>query len=65
VYFLYPNYTAKTIAILGKIDIPDGPPATDQDLYGGFTYISSRNEYLAFSDIRHDFYVLVPPHHPG
>ena len=61
VYFLYPDYRSKTINILGKIDIPNGPPATHGDLFGGFTYIRSRNEYLAFSDVRHDFYLLLPP----
>jgi hypothetical protein len=61
VYFLYPDYGNKTINILAKIDIPNGPPASDDDLFGGFTYIQARNEYLAFSDVRHDFYLLVPP----
>jgi hypothetical protein len=61
VYFLYPDYRSKTINILGKIDIPDGPPATHGDLFGGFAYIPARNEYLAFSDVRHDFYLLLPP----
>ena len=65
VYFLYPNYSSKTIDILGKIDILDGPPGTDRNLFGGFTYIESLDEYLAFSDIRHDFYLLIPPPHPG
>jgi hypothetical protein len=65
VYFLYPNYRDKTIEILGKIDIPDGPPATREELHGGFTYSASRDEYLAFSDVQHDFYLLVPPRHPG
>ena len=61
VYFLYPDYRSKTINILGKIDIPNGPPATHGHLFGGFTYIPARNEYLAFSDVRHDFYLLMPP----
>jgi len=65
VYFLYPNYGTKTINILAKIDIPDGPPATQENLFGGFTYIPSLNEYLAFSDVRHDFYLLLPPRPPG
>jgi hypothetical protein len=61
VYFLYPDYRSKTINILEKIDIPNGPPAAHENLFGGFTYIPARNEYLAFSDVRHDFYLLVPP----
>lgn len=65
VYFIYPNYNTKTVDILGKVDIPGGPPATNQNLYGGFTYIPWRNEYLAFSDAYHDFYLLIPPQRPG
>ena len=61
VYFLYPNYQSKVINILGKIDIPGGPPATTDNLYGGFTYIPDKNVYLAFSNVRNDFYLLVPP----
>jgi hypothetical protein len=61
VYFLYPNYRTKAINILGKIDIAGGPPATTANLYGGFTYIPNKNEYLAFSDVRNDFYLLMPP----
>ncbi len=61
VYFLYPNYQTKVVNILGKIDIPNGPPATTGNLYGGFSYIAGKNEYLAFSDVRSDFYLLIPP----
>jgi hypothetical protein len=61
VYFLYPNYQTKVINILGKIDILDGPPVATDDLYGGFIYIPDKNEYLAFSNVRNDFYLLVPP----
>jgi hypothetical protein len=61
VYFLYPNYQTKVVNIVGKVDIPDGPPATTSNLYGGFNYISDKNEYLAFSDVRSDFYLLIPP----
>jgi hypothetical protein len=61
VYFLYPNYQTKVVNIVGKVDIPDGPPATTINLYGGFSYIADKNEYLAFSDVRSDFYLLIPP----
>ncbi len=65
VYFLYPDYENKVINILAKIDIPDGPPATTENLYGGFTYIPDKNEYLAFSNVRNDLYLLVPPRGSG
>lgn len=61
VYFLYANYRTKVIDILGKTDIHGGPPAANDNLYGGFTYIPGRDEYLAFSNVREDFYLLVPP----
>jgi hypothetical protein len=61
VYFLYSNYQTKVVDILGKIDIPGGPPATTENLYGGLTYIPEKNEYLAFSDVRKDFYLLIKP----
>jgi len=61
VYFLYANYQTKVIDILGKTDIRGDPPAAKDNLYGGFTYIPGRNEYLAFSNVREDFYLLVPP----
>ncbi|HUN40102.1 MAG TPA: right-handed parallel beta-helix repeat-containing protein [Acetobacteraceae bacterium] len=62
VYFLYPNYRTRTIDIVAKIDIPDGPPPVAHvNLFGGFTYIASLNEYLAFSDVDQDFYLLLPP----
>jgi hypothetical protein len=65
VYFLYPDYQHKVINIIGKVDISDGPPGTPDNFYGGFTYINDMNEYLAFSNTRNDFYLLVPPKDSG
>jgi hypothetical protein len=61
VYFLYPNYKTKVVNILGKLDILDGPPAATGNLYGGFNYIPDKDVYLAFSDVRSNFYLLIPP----
>lgn len=61
VYFLYPDFRTKVIKILGKIDIQGGPTATNDNLYGAFTYIPEKNVYLAFSNVRNDFYLLTPP----
>jgi hypothetical protein len=65
VFFLYPDYQMKVVNIIGKVDISDGPPGTADNFYGGFTYINDMNEYLAFSNTRNDFYLLVPSKDSG
>ncbi len=61
-YFIKLDYATKTANIISK-HIPGGP--TTYDGYGGLAghliYIPSLDEYLVFTGISNDFYLLVPP----
>ena len=60
VYFLFPNYSTKTISIVAKTDIAEGPGETVNDLDGKFTYIPEDDAYLAFIDMSRNLFFLEP-----
>ena len=61
IYFLYPNYTSKTISVVAKMDVAAGPSDRANDLDGKFTYIPESDAYLAFTGMRQNFSLLIPP----
>ena len=64
VYFLRPDYSAKTLDILYK-RIPGGPkPLGYYALDGWFTYLPDHDAYLVFLGMNQDFYLLLPPGSP-
>ena len=62
VYFVQLNYSTKTATIISK-QVPGGPSATYN--YGGMAghliYIPASDEYLVYTGVNSDFWLLVPP----
>jgi hypothetical protein len=58
-FFMTPNYQAKTLDILTKH--VSGNPTSRVGVVGKFTYIPGRDVYVAFTGMDQDMYLLTPP----